>query len=271
MYAGSRDTAPVTVRTLARLKSDGEPIAVLTAYDATFARVMDQAGVDVVLVGDSLGMVIQGQSSTLPVTMDQMVYHCAAVSRGAQRPLLIGDLPFLSYRDEATALHNAGRLMAEGGVGMVKVEGAGPVVAVTRRLVDAGIPVCAHLGLQPQSVNRLGGYRVQGREAADAEKMLEDAHALAAAGASLLVLECIPAELAGRLTAALPIPTIGIGAGVDCDGQVLVLHDMLGLSPRAPRFVRDFAAGADSIPAAIARYVEAVKSRAFPSAEECYQ
>ncbi|MDX1570823.1 MAG: 3-methyl-2-oxobutanoate hydroxymethyltransferase [Xanthomonadales bacterium] len=270
MYGKDRGQ-PLTIPGLTKLKASGEKIACLTAYDATFAEALDAAGVDVILVGDSLGMVVQGRSSTLPVTVDHMVYHCAAVARGASRPVLIGDMPFLSFRDVDRALENAGRLMAEGGMQMVKLEGGGRIADITRRLVDAGIPVCAHLGLTPQSVHQLGGYRVQGRAEEEAERIVEDARSLEDAGASLLVLECVPDALAGRITESLGIPTIGIGAGPACDGQVLVLHDLLGLGsgPKA-RFVRNFMADAEDIPGALSAYVSSVKEGHYPGSEESY-
>lgn len=271
MYGSTSDHRPLTAPALQALRDRGERIACMTAYDATFARCLDAAGMDVILVGDSLGMVVQGQATTLPVTMDQMVYHCAAVRRGVQRALLLGDMPFLSFCDEATALRNAGRLMAEGGVAMVKLEGAGPVVSITARLVAAGIPVCAHLGLTPQAVHRFGGYKVQARQDAEAEALLADARALDEAGASLVLLEAVPAMLAKRVTAAVRVPTIGIGAGPDVSGQILVLHDALGLGegPR-PRFVRDFLGDGGSIAGAAAAYVAAVKEGSYPNAAESY-
>jgi 3-methyl-2-oxobutanoate hydroxymethyltransferase len=269
MYKSSaRGNRPVTVPELREFKRRGEKIAVLTAYDASFAALLDAQHVDAVLVGDSLGMVVQGHDSTLPVSVDDVVYHCAAVARGLRRALLIADMPFLSYPDAATALRHAHRLLAEGGARMVKLEGAGHVVEVIRHLVERDVPVCAHLGLTPQSVHRLGGYRVQGRDADAAARLVADAHAVAAAGAELLVLECVPAKLAERVTLELGIATIGIGAGPHCDGQVLVLHDMLGITPgRRPKFSRDFLAGRESVAAAVAEYVAAVKDGRFPAPE----
>ncbi len=270
MSNSSQRTA-ITVPSLRQRKADGAKIAMLTCYDASFAAHFDAAGVDAVLVGDSLGMVIQGQASTLPVTLDHMVYHTAAVSRGLHAPLLIADMPFMSYRDVPTALLSASRLLAEGGAAMVKVEGAGWVLDVVKALNERDVPVCAHLGLTPQSVHKLGGYRVQGKLADEARRLLEDAHAVAEAGADLLVLECVPAELAARITGEIPIPTIGIGAGAGCDGQVLVLYDMLGITPgRRPRFSKDFLRGHGSIDAALAAYVEAVHGSTFPAAEHAY-
>ena len=256
---------------LRRLKAAGEPIACLTAYDASFAAGLAAAGVDLILVGDSLGMVVQGHETTVPVTLDDMVYHTAAVRRGSGAVPVIADLPFLGFRDPEYALDGAARLMQEGGAHGIKVEGGGDVARVVERLTGQGIPVCAHLGLQPQSVFKLGGYRVQGREPVAAKAMLNDAHALEAAGADCLVLEAVPRELAGRIRAELHIPVIGIGAGADCDGQVLVLYDMLGITPgHAPRFSHNFLEGAADIPAAIAAYVAAVKGGTFPGPEHAF-
>jgi len=253
------------------MKQAGEKFACLTAYDASFSGVLEAAGVEVLLVGDSLGMVIQGHDSTLPVTVGDMVYHCRAVRRGMERGLLMADMPFMSYATPAQALGNAGRLMQEGGAHMVKLEGGAVMVDTVRHLAAHGIPVCAHLGLLPQSVHKLGGYRVQGSDAATAEAMLQDAQAMQAAGADVLLLECVPAALAAQITRAVDIPVIGIGAGPDCDGQVLVLYDMLGITPgKRPRFSKDFLHGNDGIRAAVAAYVEAVKTGAYPGPEHCY-
>ena len=261
----------INLTTLNRMKADGRKIAVLTAYDASFARVLAAAGVDVILIGDSLGMVIQGHGSTLPVRIDDMAYHSACVARAAAPCFIIADLPFLTYTSRVQALENAGRLLAEGGAHMVKLEGGRAQLAVVEALAEQGIPVCAHLGLTPQSVHRFGGYRVQGRDPAQADTIARDALDLQNAGAQMLVLECVPAPLAARITASLAIPTIGIGAGVDCDGQVLVLHDLLGVFPgKTARFVRNFMDGAASIEEAVARYVAAVKDGSFPAAEHCY-
>jgi len=266
---------------LLALKQRGEPIACLTCYDAAFARLLESAGVEVLLVGDSLGMVVQGQPTTLPVTLEQMVYHSRCVTRAAKRSLVIADMPFMSYATPERAVEAAARLMGEGGAAMVKLEGGEPLVETVARLTAFGAPVCAHLGLLPQSVHQLGGYRVQGREAADAERIEADALALQDAGASLLVLECVPSALAAALSQRLRIPVIGIGAGNACDGQVLVLHDVLGLTPgAAPRFSKNFLAetaavasvGAGSgfsLESAIRGYVDAVKSGAFPAPEHC--
>lgn len=258
----------ITLHSLQKMKQQARKIAVLTAYDASFATILDEAEVDIILVGDSLGMVIQGRDSTLPVTVDEMVYHSAAVSRGSRRAMVVADLPFMSYANLERALASASRLMKEGGAQMVKLEGGSEVVEIVRQLSHSGIPVCAHLGLLPQSVHKLGGYRVQGRSEADAERILSDALALEAAGADLLVLECVPRQLAARISAELAIPVIGIGAGTDTDGQVLVLYDMLGITPgKRPVFSHDFLAATDSVSAAVQAYVEAVRDGHFPTAE----
>jgi 3-methyl-2-oxobutanoate hydroxymethyltransferase len=262
---------PVTVPGLKAMKAEGRKIVMLTAYDASFASQLETAGVDVALVGDSLGMVVQGRSSTLPVTIDDMVYHTAAVARGLSSTLLVADLPFMSDRDVPAAMDAAARLVAEGGAAMVKIEGAGRVCDVIAALAERNIPVCAHLGLTPQSVNRLGGYKVQGKTEEAAMRLLEDARAVEAAGADLLVLECVPTALAARITSELSIPTIGIGAGVDCDGQVLVVYDLLGLTPgKRPRFSKDFLAGRGSIQAAIAAFAGDVRENRFPGPEHSF-
>jgi len=260
---------PVTVSTLAAAKARGERIACLTCYDASFCRVLERAGVEVLLVGDSLGMVLQGQDTTLPVTLDQMVYHAACVARARERALIVADLPFLSYGTPERALTSAGRLMQEGGAHMVKLEGGAPVVKTVELLTAQGVPVCAHLGLLPQSVHRLGGYRYQGRDHGSAEAIRHDALALQGAGAGMLVLECVPAALAGEISRTLAIPVIGIGAGNGCDGQVLVLHDMLGINlGRPPSFSKDFLSGRSGIAEAIASYVQDVRSGVFPGADQ---
>jgi 3-methyl-2-oxobutanoate hydroxymethyltransferase len=262
---------PVTVPGLKAMKAEGRKIVMLTAYDASFAAQLESAGVDVALVGDSLGMVVQGRSSTLPVTVDEMVYHTAAVARGLSSTLLVADLPFMSDRDIPSAMEAATRLVAQGGAAMVKIEGAGRICEVIAALAERDIPVCAHLGLTPQSVNKFGGYKVQGKTQDAADKLLADARAVEAAGADLLVLECVPAALAARITAELSIPTIGIGAGVECDGQVLVVYDMLGLTPgKRPRFSKDFLAGRDSIQGAMSAYVEDVREKRFPGVEHSF-
>jgi len=273
MYANPKASArgAITVPRLHEMKAKGEKIVVLTAYDASFAAQCEAAGVDVVLVGDSLGMVVQGRSSTLPVSVDAMVYHTAAVARGLSSALLIADMPFMSFRDADTALRTSERLMANGGAAMVKLEGADYVLDVVHELTRRAVPVCAHLGLTPQSVHKLGGYRMQGKTKAAAEQLVADAKALAHAGADLLVLEAVPAALAKRVTAEIPIPTIGIGAGPDCDGQVLVLYDMLGITPgKRPRFSKDFLAGHGSVLEAIRAYTDAVRARKFPAAEHTF-
>lgn len=261
----------VTVNTLAKMKAAGEKIACITAYDASFAERVNEAGADVVLVGDSLGMVVQGLDSTVPVTIDEMVYHTRAVAQANPRALLMGDMPFMSYCTEEQALQNAARLMQEGGAHMVKLETTQGQIGIIRRLVDAGVPVCAHLGLRPQSVHKLGGYRVQGRDDESAEAMLQEALGLEEAGADCLLLECVPAALAKRISEAVKIPVIGIGAGVDCDGQILVLYDILAISKgKRPKFSKDYMRGADSITAAVQCYVDEVKSKAFPAAEHSF-
>lgn len=259
----------LTVLDLAEMKQGGEKIAMLTCYDASFARSMDEAGVDIVLVGDSLGMVVQGRNTTVAVTVDDVAYHTAAVAAGLSRAFLIGDMPFGSFHDSSVAMESARRLMAAG-AHMIKIEGAGPYVDVVDYLSARGVSVCGHLGLTPQSVHKLGGFRVQAREDEDARRLKADALALQDAGAQLLVLEAIPSPLAAEVTTALEIPTIGIGAGPDCDGQVLVMHDMLGLGSRPPKFVRNFMEGQGDIPGAFRAYVEAVRSGEFPAAEHQY-
>jgi 3-methyl-2-oxobutanoate hydroxymethyltransferase len=265
--------APLTVPKLRQMKTAGERIVALTAYDASFARVLDAAGVDLVLVGDSLGMVLQGHRSTLPVTVEDIVYHSACVSRGLHSALLVADMPFQSYATPERALSAAAPMLAAGNASMVKLEGAGPLLDSIRFLAERDIPVCAHLGLTPQSVLRLGGYGVQAREQQAAKRLLADAKAVVDAGADLLVLECVPSALAAEITAAIPIPTIGIGAGPACDGQILVLHDMLGIASghRRPRFVKNFLEGRDSIEAAVRAYAEAVRDGSFPAPEHGYQ
>ena len=262
---------PVTVTTLRELKQAGQKITCLTAYDYSFAHLLDRAGLDAIMVGDSLGMTMQGHASTLPVTIDDMAYHCACVARGVTRALIIGDMPFGSYQVSPEQAFEHAAILMQSGAQVVKLEGGSPMVETVRFLVERGIPVCAHLGLTPQSVHQLGGYRVQGREAEAAQRLRDDANQLQAAGASLLVLEAVPAALAKAISAELAIPTIGIGAGVDADGQVLVLQDMLGLYPRpSPKFSRNFMQGAESIEAAVKTYVEAVRNKTFPGPEHSY-
>ncbi len=262
---------PWTVPMLADAKRDGRKLVMLTAYDASFARTFDAAGTDLILVGDSLGMVVQGHASTLPVTVADTCYHVACVARGLSRALLVADLPFQSDATPEHALEAATALL-QAGATMVKLEGAGHKLEVIRFLVEREIPVCAHLGLTPQSVLRLGGYRVQGRDDATAAKLRSDARAVADAGAALLVLECVPTGLAQDITAELAIPTIGIGAGPHCDGQVLVLHDLLGVDSghRRPKFVKDFLAEAGTIAGAVAAYGAAVREGRFPDAAHSY-
>ncbi|KLD63616.1 3-methyl-2-oxobutanoate hydroxymethyltransferase [Dyella japonica] len=263
---------PVTVPSLRAMKEAGQRIVMLTCYDASFAAQLEMAGVDVALVGDSLGMVIQGHKSTLPVTLDHMVYHTSIVSRGLNATLLIADFPFMADRDVAHALEAGAQLVGEGGASMVKIEGASPhILEVITALVERAIPVCAHLGLTPQSVHKFGGFRIQGRAQDAADRLVEDAKAVEAAGADLVVLEGIPTVLGERITRAVSIPTIGIGAGPHCDGQVLVIHDMLAVTPgKRPKFSKDFLAGRDSVAAAIAAYAEDVRSGAFPAPEHCF-
>jgi len=263
---------PVTLATLQRMKADGEKIASLTCYDASFALLLDAAGVDVVLVGDTLGMVIQGHDTTVPVSMDHMVYHCAAVARGLQRPFLIGDMPFMSYPTKELALANAVRLMQEGGAQMVKLESGGKQSDIVEFLAGHDIAVCAHLGLKPQSVHKTGGFRVQGREREAAARLLEEARLLEASGADIVLLECVPSALGKSITEALHVPVIGIGAGPDVDGQILVTYDMLDITTgRKPRFVRNFMEGAGNNLEAMQRYVSAVKAREYPGPEHSFQ
>lgn len=263
---------PVTLTTLKEMKRRGEKITCLTAYDYSFASLLDNVGIDMIMVGDSLGMVMQGHDSTLPVSVADMTYHARCVARGTKRALIIVDMPFMSYQQSsAHAFASAGRLMQKGGAQVVKLEGGEPMAETVRFLVERGVPVCAHLGLTPQSVHQLGGYRVQGREATSAERIRHDARVLQEAGASLLVLEAVPSELAKTITSDLEIPTIGIGAGPDCDGQVLVLQDMLGIYPRSsPKFSRNFMQGAASVEEAVKTYIAAVKSGAFPGPEHSF-
>lgn len=263
-------TRPVTVNTLAKMKRNSEKIAVLTTYDASFAALLEAAGVDVILVGDSLGMVIQGRKTTIPVGIEHIAYHCRAVTRGCQQPLVIADMPFMSFPNVDEALRNAARLMQEGQAGMVKLEGGAVLADTVRALTRNGMPVCAHLGLLPQSIHKLGGYKIQGREESAARKMLDEALVLQDAGADLMVVECIPVELGARFSEELDIPVIGIGAGPGCDGQVLVIYDVLNISlGYQPRFAKNFLAGRDSLLEAVTAYVQAVKSGEFPGPEHC--
>ncbi len=262
----------ITITTLERMKGAGEKIVAITAYDASFARLCENAGVDLLLVGDSLGMVVQGHDSTLPVTLDHMVYHTACVVRATERALVVADMPFMAYATTDQALATAARLMKEGGAQMVKLEGGVPQLETVRYLTERGIPVCGHLGLTPQSVHQLGGYRVQGREPDAASAMLEEAVALQQAGAQLLVLECVPQGLATEISNHLDIPVIGIGAGSGTDGQVLVLYDVIGISVnRIPKFAHNFMQGAGSIEGAVRAYVEAVREGTFPGQEHTFE
>lgn len=263
---------PVTVPDLDAARRDGRKLTMLTCYDAGFARTLDAAGIDLVLVGDSLGMVVQGQGSTLPVTVDDTVYHTRCVARGLSRALLVSDLPFQADATPERALDASTRLL-QAGAGMVKLEGAGHKLETIAYLVEREIPVCAHLGLTPQSVLRFGGFKVQGRGESAAGRLRAEARAVAEAGAALLVLEGVPAAVAAQITGESPIPTIGIGAGAGCDGQVLVLHDMLGLDPghRKPKFVKDFLAEGGSVAGAVEAYVAAVRDGSFPGPEHSYE
>ena len=262
---------PVNVSTLRKMKAEGEPIACLTAYDASYAVLVDAAGTDLVLVGDSLGMVIQGHDTTVPVTVDDIVYHCRNVARGLRRAFLVADMPFMSYTEPGQALDNAVRLMQEGGAMMVKLEGGDDQVEIVEHLARHDIPVCAHLGLKPQSVHKIGGFKVQGREPDKAKEMLESARRLQDAGADIVLLECVPNEVAGAVTAELAVPVIGIGAGPQVDGQILVLYDILDITQgRTPRFVKNFQKGCDSPLAALQAFVRAVKEKKYPEAEHCF-
>lgn len=265
-------TTKVTIHTLRQMKERGEKIAMLTAYDATFARLLDEAGADVLLVGDSLGMVVQGHETTLPVTLEEIAYHCRAVVRGARRAHVVGDMPFMSYQASwEQGVTNAGRLMKEGNCHSVKLEGGAVHAELVHRLVNAGIPVMGHIGLTPQSYHQLGGFKVQGREVGGRERLLSDARTLEEAGVYAIVLEAIPADIARDVTAAVSVPTIGIGAGTGCDGQVLVSYDALGMDESfKPRFVRRYATLGATIKEAIGHYVADVRSGAFPSDAESF-
>lgn len=271
LQESTRAARPVTLDGLRQLKARGEKIACLTAYDASFAAAVDAAGTDLVLVGDSLGMVVQGHDTTVPVTVEHMVYHARCVARGLHRAFMVADMPFASYSLPEPAFANAARLMQEGGAAMVKLEGGALQVRTVEFLASRDIPVCAHIGLTPQSIHKLGGFKVQGREEAAASQMLADARALQDAGADIVLLECVPSALGREITQALTVPVIGIGAGPDVDGQILVLYDILAVTPgRKPRFARDFLAGADSIQAALQAYVAAVKDGSYPAEEHCF-
>jgi 3-methyl-2-oxobutanoate hydroxymethyltransferase len=261
----------ITLSTLQKMTQDGDKITMLTCYDASFAALLETAGVETLLIGDSLGNVLQGHETTLPVTLRDIVYHTACVARGAKRAFIIGDMPFGTFQlSPPETFRNAAEIMAAGAQ-MVKLEGGQPMAETISYLVQRGVPVCGHLGLTPQSVHQLGGYKVQGRQQSDAERLLEDAKLIEDAGAGMLVLEAIPSALAREVTAALHIPTIGIGAGVDCSGQVLVLHDMLDVFPgKKAKFVKNFMHGAGSIQAAVERYVKEVKAKTFPDREHSF-
>ncbi len=271
MYSSTTNEKPWTVPALHDAKREGRKLVMLTCYDAGFARTLDAAGTDLVLVGDSLGMVVQGHGSTLPVTVRDIEYHTACVARGLARALLVADLPFQSDATAERALETSTRFL-QAGAAMVKLEGAGHKLDTIRFLVDREVPVCAHLGLTPQSVLRLGGYKVQARDETAAERLRQDAREVAAAGASLLVLECVPSSVAAAVTAEVGIPTIGIGAGPQCDGQVLVLHDLLGLQSghRRPKFVKDFLGQGGSVAGAVEAFARAVRDGSFPAAENSY-
>lgn len=262
---------PVNLSTLKKMKAEHEPIACLTAYDASFALIVDRVGADMVLVGDSLGMVIQGHDTTVPVTVDDIVYHTRVVARGLSRAFLVADMPFMSYSSPDQALDNAVRLMQEGGAMMVKLEGGAGQLAVVEHLAQHDIPVCAHIGLKPQSVHKIGGFKVQGRDADTARRMVDDAAALEAAGADILLVECVPNEVGKAVTKAISAPVIGIGAGPDVDGQILVLYDVLGITQGPlPRFVQNFMLESDSVMEACGRFVQAVRDRSYPGAEHCF-
>ncbi len=265
-------TRRVTIHTLRAMKERGEKITMLTAYDATFARLLDESQIDILLVGDSLGMVVQGHGTTLPVTLEEMIYHTRSVVRGAARAQVVGDMPFMSYQAGVDqAVENAGRLVKEGGCHAVKLEGGAQHVELVERLVACGIPVMGHIGLTPQSFHQMGGFKIQGRGSGEAERLLQDALALQAAGAYSLVLEAIPTEIAKTITETLDIPTIGIGAGAECDGQVLVIYDLLGMDDSfKPRFVRRYEHLATRIRTAVDAYIGDVRSGAFPGEAETF-
>ena len=262
---------PVNVSTLRKMKADGEKIACLTAYDASFGLLVDSAGVDLVLVGDSLGMVIQGHDTTVPVTVNDIIYHCKSVARGVRRAFLVADMPFMSYTNPEQALDNAVMLMQEGGAMMIKLEGGASQLEIVEHLARHDIPVCAHIGLKPQSVHKIGGFKVQGREPDKAKEMIDTSKRLQDAGADIVLTECVPNELGAAVTKALDVPVIGIGAGPDVDGQILVIYDMLDITKgKTPRFVRNFMLGHDAPIDAIAAYVKAVKDGSYPAAEHCF-
>ncbi len=262
---------PVNVSTLRQMKADGEKIACLTAYDASFGLLVDAAGVDLVLVGDSLGMVVQGHDTTVPVTTSDIIYHCKNVARGMRRAFLVADMPFMSYTTPEQALDNAVLLMQEGGAMMIKLEGGASQVEIVKHLARHDIPVCAHIGLKPQSVHKIGGFKVQGRDPGKAQEMIDSSQQLQDAGADIVLLECVPNELGEAVTKALDVPVIGIGAGPAVYGQILVIYDMLDITKgKTPRFVRNFMQGHDAPIDAIAAYVKAVKDCSYPAAEHCF-
>lgn len=261
----------ITVPTLQKMKAEGQKIAMLTCYEASFAALMNRAGVDALLVGDSLGMTVQGRDSTLPVTLAEMCYHTAAVARGNQNAMIVADLPFGAYQQSREQAFAAAAELMQAGAHVVKLEGGAFMADTTAFLQQRGIPVCAHIGLTPQSVHALGGYKVQGKGDGAAERLLADARAHDAAGAAMILMEAVPAELGSRVTQAVSCPTIGIGAGAGCDGQVLVMHDMLGVYPgKTARFVKNFMDGQSSVQAAVEAYVRAVKEQTFPAAEHTF-
>ena len=262
---------PVNVATLQKMKADGDAIACLTAYDASFSMLVDAAGTDLILVGDSLGMVIQGHDTTIPVTVTDIIYHTKNVARGLSRAFLVADMPFMSYADPGQALENSVLLMQEGGAMMIKLEGGDGQLAIVEHLAKHDIPVCAHIGLKPQSVHKIGGFRVQGREPEQAKKMLESAKQLQDCGADIVLLECVPNEVGEAIHNGIDLPVIGIGAGPHVDGQILVLYDILDITPgRKPKFVRNFMSGTDTPLEAIRGYVKAVKDRSYPAPEHCF-
>jgi len=266
------DTPPVNISTLRKMKAERTPIACLTAYDASFASLVDKSGADIVLVGDSLGMVVQGHDTTIPVTVDDIIYHSKMVRRGLRRAFLMVDMPFMSYTTPEQALESAVRLMQEGGAMMVKLEGGSSQIEIVKHLTRHDIPVCAHIGLKPQSVHKIGGFKVQGRDVAQAQQMVNDACGLQDAGADIVLLECVPNEVGKAVANKVDVPVIGIGAGPDVDGQILVLYDALGITEgRLPRFVKNFMEDSTgSLLEGCIRYVDAVKDRSYPRAEHCF-
>ncbi len=272
MSAHNDNAARVTNRTLRAMKEQGEKIASMTAYDAAFAAVLDRAGIDFILVGDSVGMVVQGRATTIPVTVEEIIYHTQLVARGIERAMLMADMPFMSYASPQDCLKNAARLMKEGGAEIVKLEWGELEIDMVRRLTECGVPVCAHLGLTPQAIHKYGGYRVQGREEKAAQKMKDDALALEEAGADIILLECVPIDLAADITAQAGVPVIGIGAGPHCDGQILVLYDVLDIAPgKRTRFSKNYMAQEGSIHGALETYVREVKDGVFPTEEFAFR